>query len=30
MSARAILVSGWRFLPHSYSVICQSLCLEFL
>lgn len=28
--ARDILVSGWRFIPHSYAVVSQSLCLEFL
>lgn len=28
--ARDILVSGWRFIPHSYAVVSQSLCLELL
>ena len=28
--ARDILVSGWRFIPHSYAVVSQSLCLEFM
>lgn len=28
--AHDILVSGWRFIPHSYAVVCQHLCLELL
>ena len=28
--ARDILVRGWRFIPHSYAVVCQYLCLELL
>ena len=27
---RSILVSGWRFLTHSYSVVARALCLEIL
>src|SRR6185503_13785028 len=25
-----VLVSGWRFIPHSYAVVSQFLCLELL
>jgi len=25
-----LLVEGWRFLPHSYAIVNQFLCLEFL
>ena len=28
--ARDILVSGWRFIPHSYAVVSQFTCLELL
>jgi glycosyltransferase involved in cell wall biosynthesis len=28
VSAHRILVSGWRFIPHSYAVVCQSMALE--
>lgn len=27
---RSILVSGWRFIPHSFAVVSQYLCLELL
>lgn len=25
-----VIVEGWRFLPHSYAIVSQYLCLEFL
>jgi len=26
----SILISGWRFIPHSFAVVCQFECLELL
>jgi glycosyltransferase involved in cell wall biosynthesis len=28
VSERSVVVSGWRFIPHSYAVVCQSAALE--
>lgn len=30
MTQLTVLVEGWRFLPHSYALVSQHLCLEFL
>lgn len=30
MANRTLLIEGWRHLPHSYALISQHLCLEFL
>lgn len=29
-SSRTLLVEGWRFIPHSYAVVNQFQCLQFL
>lgn len=29
MTPRTVLVSGWRFIPHSYAVVCQAVALGF-
>ena len=29
MTSRTLLMSGWRFIPHSYAVVCQAEALEF-
>jgi glycosyltransferase involved in cell wall biosynthesis len=29
-SAHTLLVEGWRFIPHSYAIVNQFQCLEFL
>jgi glycosyltransferase involved in cell wall biosynthesis len=30
MTKRSVVVEGWRFLPHSYAIVSQNLCREFL
>src|ERR1700728_1074687 len=29
-SERTLLVEGWRFIPHSYAIVNQFQCLQFL